>query len=284
MNCPACGYYNPAGQERCFHCALLLPRSAGADARCAKHPEAQALGACTRCGTFGCQACLTQRGAEWWCEACASRDALLPWDERERLGTWRAWWRTSLRLLSSPGQALSRAEPEAPLGSSVLFTVLSALVGFGPTVLLYAAFFVPLLALSPTRGGDATLMALAPAVLLGYGVLLLESQVAGLFFIAALDHVALLLLGVQPRSYAVSVRAGALAMAPYLLGLVPVCSFYVFPIWALVLRILALMHFHQTTAGKATVAVLAPLVLLCTGVGLLWVLIIGAGAFAGRAF
>jgi hypothetical protein len=63
----------------------------------------------------------------------------------------------------------------------------------------------------------------------------------------------------------VTVRAHALSMGPYLLGLLPLCSLYVFPIWAIVLRIIANMHLHKTTAGKATAAVLLPMVLLCGG-------------------
>lgn len=36
-------------------------------ARCAKHPHADAARICARCGTFCCPSCLTQA----WCEACA---------------------------------------------------------------------------------------------------------------------------------------------------------------------------------------------------------------------
>jgi hypothetical protein len=71
-------------------------------------------------------------------------------------------------------------------------------------------------------------------------------------------------------------------MGPYLLGLLPVCGFYIFPIWSIVLRIFALMHFHRVSGGKATAAVLAPLVLFCGACGLLY-----AAAFAigmGGAF
>lgn len=276
MSCPACGYYNPPGQERCFHCALLLPVSAG-DARCALHPEVKASGACSRCGTFGCGPCLEQRGEAWLCPSCRERSTKLPWDEREQLGLWRAWWRTSTTLISSPAATLRTVEPDAPLGSSVLFALLSTLAGFMPTVAGYALVAVPLVML---RGDEPELRGLGGGLVVAgvaafYVVFLLFMQLASMLFFAALDQLGLLLLGAQPKGFNVSVRASALSMAPYLLGLVPICGLYVFPLWALVLRIVGLSALHRTSGGKAAVAVLLPVVLLC---GL--VLIIYASVFA----
>ena len=104
-----------------------------------------------------------------------------------------------------------------------------------------------------------------PIVVVFYVVMILVFQLGGVLFVAGLEHVALMALGAQPRSYSVTVRASALSMGPYLLGLLPFCSLYVYPLWAVVLRIIALMSLHKTTAGKATAAVLLPIVLLCGG-------------------
>lgn len=270
MNCPACGYYNPQGQQACFHCALVLPLPAG-DAVCAVHPEVKATGACSRCGTFGCGACLSSRGNDWLCAGCLDRVSKLPWDERESLGLWRAWWRTSVLMISSPTQSLTTAEPDAPLGSSMLFALLSTAVGFGPTMVGYALMIVPMLIFGRAgRGvgdGNALLAAgTGVGVVLLYVVLLLGFQLGSVLFVAALEHLSLVLLGAKPKSYTVTVRAHALSMGPSLLGLLPFCSLYVFPIWSIVLRIIAHLHLHKTTAGKATAAVLIPFALLCGGV------------------
>jgi hypothetical protein len=243
----------------------MLPVPAG-DALCAVHPEVKATGACSRCGTFGCGACLTARGNDWLCAQCLGRVSTLPWDERDTLGLWRAWWRTSVLMISSPGQSLSTAEPDAPLGSSVLFALLSSIVGFGPTMIVYA-FFVSVgfgFAARKTELGSG--MLLVPLVALIYLLMFLVFQVGSVLFVAALDHLALILLGAQPKSYSVTVRASALSMGPYLVGLLPLCSLYVFLIWGVVLRVIANMYLHKTTAGKATAAVLLPIALLCGGV------------------
>jgi hypothetical protein len=74
----------------------------------------------------------------------------------------------------------------------------------------------------------------------------------------------------RPRSFSVTLRAHALSTGVYLLGLMPFCSLYVFPVWALVLRVLANMHLHGIGAGRATAGVLLPVVTCCGGLGTMY--------------
>lgn len=282
MKCPACGYFNPAGAVACGHCTLPLPVIAALDALCAVHPDLKAIGACSRCGTFGCGQCLQQSGADWLCEACRGRVVTLPWDERLTLGTWRAWWRTSVLMLSQPTKTCAAVQPEAPIGSSIWFATLSTLVGMGPTILVYAAIMVPMMMFGASSAAKNDLPKFAPALIpafaLLYVVFLLSMQVATVLVFAGIDHLALMLLGANPRSYAVSVRAYSLSMGCYVVGLVPVCGLYVFPIWAIVLRIIALAGLHKTTGGKAAAAVLLPIAVLCGGGIALYVAMIALAA------
>ncbi len=271
MNCPACGYYNPEGQQSCFHCSLPLPLAAG-DAFCPAHPGVKATGACSRCGTFGCGACLQPRGADWLCPACFARGTVLPWDERASLGLWVAWWRTAVQMLSSPSQALASAEPDAPLGSSMLFAALSTFVGFAPTLLIYALILIPTLIFAGKSELKLT-SALVPLFAVLYVVVLMAMQLAMVLVFAGLEHLGLMLMGAQPKAFTVTVRAAALSMGVYITGLMPFCGPYVFWVWSLVLRIIANMHLHKTTAGKATAAVLLPVLVLCGGFFGIYVLV-----------
>lgn len=286
MYCPNCGASKPDATSTCLNCGQPpTGRSAPATAFCRTHPNVPAASPCGRCGTFFCASCLTAVGGQWLCAACRAKGTALPWDERERLGLWRAWWQTSVAMISRPTQTLQTAQPDAPLGESLLFSVLAMLVGLGPTLAVYGVIFaaVGFGGGLPKGGFDLPAWAV-PLIALVYLVLLLLFQVLGVLMTAGMDHVALMVLGGNPRPYSVSVRASAIAMGPYLLGLVPVCGLYVFPLWAIVLRILALMHFHQVSGGKATAAVLAPLALLCGACGLLYAAIFavaGLGALGG---
>ncbi len=254
-------------------------------ARCRDHPDTAAVAACARCGTFFCAACLQAVDGTWQCASCFARGALLPWDERETLGLWRAWWRTALAMISRPLETLARAQPDGSLGSSLAFAVIASVIGLGPTFALYALVAVP--AMMFGGGGDSSSsalpMLLAPvATLLGLGGFFV-AQVFGIVVLAAIDHLALLMLGARPKDFSVSVRASALAMSPSVVGLIPVCGLYITPVWSMVLRILALRAFHQTSGGKATAAVLLPTVLLCGGFIALYVFVLAAFFMATAA-
>ncbi|MFO0599567.1 MAG: YIP1 family protein [Myxococcaceae bacterium] len=269
MNCPACGYFNPEGSKSCFHCSLVLPLPAG-DAVCPVHPEVKASGACSRFGTFGCSTCLVQVGPDWLCPTCRERQTLLPWDERASLGLWRAWWKTSVLMITSPMQSLARARADAPVGDSMLFSLLATIAGIGPTIVFYMAVFIPvMLFAAPARSGsfgkgEAAVIAAIFAVYAVSGFLF---ALISVLVMSGLDHLGLMLVGANPKSFTVTLRAHALSMGPYVLGLVPFCSLYVFPLWALVLRVIANMELHKTTGGRATAGVLLPIVVLC-GLGI----------------
>jgi hypothetical protein len=267
--CHWCAAQNADGALACARCHNPLGEGSEASAaRCPTHPEVPAATPCGRCGTFYCGQCLTARDRLWLCPKCLVLHGALPWDERQTLGLWRAWWRTSLQLISSPEAALGRAdaEAEAPLSSSLLFVALSSLAGYATTLVAYGVFGVGVVAFGQDGEGASGLgswLVAAPFLVVGGLAAVALMQVLSVLAAAGLDQLGLLVLGVRSRGYAVTLRANALSHAPYLLGLVPVCGLYVFPIWALVLRILAVRSLQRTTAGKAALAVLLPMLLLC---------------------
>ena len=114
-------------------------------------------------------------------------------------------------------------------------------------------------------------------IFVGYALLIYVMSLAAVLFFALLDHLLLQLFGGTSGGFEVSLRANALSLAPYVLGLVPVCGIYVFVLWSLVLRIIALSSLHKVSGGKAAAVVLAPLLLCCGGAFLVGV----AAAVAG---
>jgi hypothetical protein len=65
-----------------------------------------------------------------------------------------------------------------------------------------------------------------------------------------------------------TMRAYSLALAPNLVGLVPICGLYVMPFWAIVARVFNYRAAHQVTTGKAVIGALVPtlaLGCLCLG-------------------
>jgi len=65
-------------------------------------------------------------------------------------------------------------------------------------------------------------------------------------------------------SWTETMRGYSMAMGPALVGLIPVCGIYAFPIWCIVMRVFAYKHLHQLSWGRAVAGALIPTaVLVC---------------------
>jgi hypothetical protein len=198
--------------------------------------------------------------------------ALLPWDWREELGLLKAFWRTCVEILLRPGLTFSAARAEGTTGSALLFVALCSITGYLTTGLFYAALFGLTSFSTPPSGSGAGASPEQVRLVIVGGALgwVLLAPVFGMLatlFSAGVDHLVLRMAGVS-QGFQVTLRGNALSQAPFLTGLIPLCSLYVAPFWALVVRVFAYRGLHRTTWGPAAVGALAaPLVscVLCGG-------------------
>ncbi|MGQ0508260.1 MAG: YIP1 family protein [Myxococcaceae bacterium] len=279
--CPACASGQSDLSRFCSACGAALDAPlAATDTPCAVHPNVPAKRSCPRCATFCCTVCLSSDKER--CAACDAREgALLPWDRREELGMFKAYWQTSWMLMSAPIQTFARTSPRGTVGSSLLFVMLSALTGLTTTVLIYAGVLGGISRFAKDKPALTTGVVLVVMVL--YYVFAVGATVASALLFSGLDHLMLKLLGAKPSTWETTLRGHALGMAPYLVGVIPLCGLYVFPFWAIVLRIFALRAFHKTTTGKAVAAVVIPfgafVCLIVAGYGALIAAMMASGKF-----
>jgi hypothetical protein len=277
---PAAGYGAAPAQP---------PLGGTAEGTCATHPTVRAVGTCVRCGTFFCGECMPERerGVRR-CNDCQAKLSRLPWDDRESLGLLRAWWQTCMKMIASPVETLRTAEPAAPLGSSLLFAVLCALAGYLATIVLYGLGIGGVMLAAAAKGEGFGKMGVVGGIGIGIGVsvfyllLLAGFSMLSVLFWAGLEHFTLGLLGGPRGSYAVSVRAQAMGMGVYVIGFIPLCSLYVFPIWSIVVRIFAMQNLHRTTGGRAVGAVLIPAGILIFCLVSAYAVMIGTMIASGR--
>jgi hypothetical protein len=245
-------------------------------AACAIHADRDALAACSRCGTFSCEECLSQTppGDPPLCAACVARTSVsqLPWDYREDVGWLRAWFKSLGPILLRPGVTFSTAKPDGDVGGSLLFSLLGYLMALLPTFGVFALFG----AMLPAIAGDSSSTTPAiRAILMGsvafMAVFVVMIAIFGMVFtiiMAALDHLVMMMFG-KPRGFDTTLRGAALSMAPYILGLIPVCGLYIAPLWALVVKIFAYRGLHRMPAGIAVLGALAvPALFFVLGCGL----------------
>jgi len=259
------------------------------EAACAIHSDRQAVAACSRCGTFSCEECLSQSPAGTpLCAACVARASTsqLPWDYRDDLGWVKAWFKSLGAILLHPGVTFSTAKPDGDVGGSLLFSLLAWLTAYLPTFVVFAIFGAMIPSLMGEGSGSTPQLR---AILMGsYGVmalLLVMLAIFGMVFtiiMAALEHLVMMMFG-KPRGFDTTLRGASLSMAPYLLGVIPICGLYIAPIWALVVKIFAYKGLHRTSTGVAVLGALAiPALFIVLGCGLYMITLFAVMAAGAR--
>ncbi|MCE9671712.1 YIP1 family protein [Myxococcus stipitatus] len=277
--CPSCQAYIIPGAQFCGKCGHSFLRQSTPESGepvCSVHPEYVSVQACERCGAFSCARCLNvgARG-EALCTKCFARepDELLAWDRREEVGLVKAFWQTCLDVMLRPGATFDRARPTGSMGNSVLFVALAYFVSMFTTLVLYALVMgvMPwdsMMAKQEDAPSGMMVRGMMAGVFIVYLFLIPLFGTAWTLAHAGVDHLVLRMAGV-PSTYAVTLRAHALSMGPYLVGLVPFCGAYVFPFWSMGVRVVAYRGMHRTSGGKAALgALVAPVAFMVLGCGL----------------
>ncbi len=197
-------------------CEESTPDSA--EPTCAYHPHRVSLAICDRCGTFACAECLRLNSRqEVVCQRCHAleNDSPLPWDQREELGTFTAWWKTLVSVMLHPS-TFSTARPDGNAGESLLFAALCAVPSYIVGGLSYVGILssMPLLLPGEARSTENLPAWIGPLMFVAIMVLGPLFSVAYAIIQAGLDHLVLKMGGVT-RGYSVTLRAHAFSGAPW---------------------------------------------------------------------
>jgi hypothetical protein len=98
----------------------------------------------------------------------------------------------------------------------------------------------------------------------------------GLFIGAAIIHLCLMIVGGANKPFEATFRVLAFSQGSTgPLQIIPVCGGLIAGVWALVVNCIGLARAHETTTGRAVLAVFLPLVVCCGG-GILLAVMFGA--------
>jgi hypothetical protein len=101
----------------------------------------------------------------------------------------------------------------------------------------------------------------------------------GIFIGAGILHLCLMITGGEKNGFEATLRIVAYAAgATALFQIVPFCGSFVSGIWSIVVQIIGAREMHETTTGKAVIAVLLPII-CCCGCALIIAFFSGMGAF-----
>lgn len=194
------------------------------------------------------------------------------WEKRDELGFFNALINTVKGVLMSPSETFSDMRREGGLSSPLLFySVLAIVAG------LVSIGYQAVIEIGMSAAGAGQELAQNPAAaMLGTGVglgvaaiLIPVFAIIGVFIASGINHLMLMLVGAKPRDFETTFRVCAYGYgAANVLQLIPMCGGLISGIWGLVIVIIGLARAHETTTGRAALAVLLPAI-LCAGIAVI---------------
>ena len=222
-----------------------------------------------------------QIGATSTSETAAPRSGL-PWEHRHERGFANAFIETLALVLTKPDLAFRTMKTEGGLAEPLIYALIGGCVGGIVSLLLslglqsmglFAGQRDTFAALAGIGVGSIALIVLVPVFI-----------VIGLFIGAAIVHLCLMIVGGANKSFETTFRVLAFSQGSTgPLQIIPVCGGLIAGVWALVVNCIGLARAHETTTGRATLAVLLPVIVCCGGgLLLLFLFMFGAlGAWSG---
>jgi hypothetical protein len=213
-----------------------------------------------------------QIGATSTSETAAARSGL-PWEHRQERGFANAFIETLAMVLTKPDLAFRTMKTEGGLAEPLIYALIGGCVGGIVSLLLSLG----LQSIGLFAGQRDTFAALAG---LGIGsialvVLVPVFIVIGLFIGSAIVHLCLMIVGGANKSFETTFRVLAFSQGSTgPLQIIPVCGGLIAGVWALVVNCIGLARAHETSTGRAVLAVLLPL-LVCCGAGILLLFMFG---------
>lgn len=211
-------------------------------------------------------------------ESLAPRGGL-PWEHREERGFFNAFIETLMMVLTKPDAAFKAMKTEGGLVEPLIYALIGGCAG-GIVSLLFSLGLQSMGLFSGQR--DAfSMMAGAGVGTIAFIILMPVMIVIGLFIGTAIVHVCLMIVGGANKSFETTFRVLSFSQGSTgPLQMIPVCGGLIACVWALVANCIGLSRAHETTTGRAVLAVLLPLIVCCGGAFLMAVMFGAFGAWS----
>ena len=216
-----------------------------------------------------------QIGATSTSETAAPRSGL-PWEHRQERGFANAFIETLAMVLTKPDLAFRTMKTEGGLAEPLIYGLIGGCVGGIVSLLL--SLGLQSMGLFAGQRDAFTAMAGIGIGMIALIVLVPVFIVIVLFIGAAIVHLCLMIVGGADKSFETTFRVLAFShgsTGP--LQIIPVCGGLIAGVWALVVNCIGLARAHETTTGRAVLAVLLPFI-VCCGAGILLLIMFGGVA------
>jgi hypothetical protein len=195
----------------------------------------------------------------------------LPWEHRQELGFFKAYFDTVVMVLTKPAEAFALMKTEGDMMGPMLFALIGGCAGIIVSVLLQLVLHS--IGFMADRQSAMFGVGVVGLWSIGYIVLSPVIVIVCAFIISGILHLCLMIVGGAKKSFETTFRVVCFSSgSTYLLSMIPFCGGMVAGVWNIVVEIIGLARAHETDTGKAVMAVLLPIIVCCGGLLLLGIL------------
>jgi hypothetical protein len=206
----------------------------------------------------------------------------LPWERRQQLGLVKAWFDTVSLLITRPSEAFTMMRPEGGLMDPLIFGLIGGCAGTIVSIVFQGLFqSIPSFA---SRNNMFDVFGMGSwTFLIVYALLSPLLMIIWFFIGSGILHLCLMLVGGANRSFETTFRVVCFSVgAAQLFSMIPMCGSFFAAIYQIVLECIGLSRAHQTTTGKAVMAVFLPVIVCCGVCVILGALLGGFGALLNK--
>jgi hypothetical protein len=202
-----------------------------------------------------------------------------PWEDRENIGFFTGLFKTLKEVLFTPTSFFRKMSVTGGLTDPLLFAMI-----VGTTGLLFSYLWDILFYDSLQHFVAPEFRALSERGMMYdhgfsyFSVLTPFALIIALFFTSGFLHLMLLMVRGAKAGFEATFRVAGYSMAPFVVMIIPFCGMPVTWLWVITLAIIGLREAHETSGGKAAVAVLFPFILCCGIITMTIALFMGAVA------
>jgi hypothetical protein len=205
----------------------------------------------------------------------------LPWEHRQELGFVNAFVQTLSMVLTKPDLAFRTMRTDGGLAEPLIYALIGGCAG--AIVAFLFSFIFQSMGLFT---GQRNVFGMMPGVgigAIGFIILIPIFVVIGLFIGSAIIHLCLMLVGGANKTFETTFRVLTFTQGSTgPLQMIPICGGMIAGIWALVANCIGLARAHETSTGRAVLAVLLPLIVCCGGAILFAVMFGALGAWKSQ--
>ncbi len=202
--------------------------------------------------------------------------ARTPWEDRETLGFFGGLLKTLNESLFHPSEFFKKMTVTGGLTDPLLYALIVGMVG------MMSSYFWQIVLKSTMQDMLPGMQVSAEQHMIqniGMAVLAFLSPfliIIGLFIAAGILHLCLMMVKGARSGFEATFRVVAYGYSANIFLLIPFCGGLLYGVWAVILYIIGLKEAHETSGGRAAVAVFLPVIVCCGLIVIATALFMGA--------